>query len=321
MIEFLWWPFGTKESPNELLAASIEEKKLFEEKRTNTLNESKRLLYVGVTRSRDALILTSNCKKNLSWLESVITGFNFENTYNGNNLETLYEGSIDLFQLNKSFNYSKVVVDQTDYEEVAFVPYHYFKKEIPKQQDRPYLINPSKQEPVSTMEVVEFVQLHDRLHFNPIETNQLGNALHAMLYAKNKSYFQRNVSILNTNNKLGLDEHKFVENTNKFEDFILATFKPLKQFPELHLEKMIGNQKAVGEADLVLELDNELVLIDYKSFPGKKEEIFSTSSEFYAGKYSGQLDLYTKMLTSFSSKPVTRKLIYYVVQGLIVEIK
>ena len=321
MIEFLWWPFGTKDFPNELLVSSIEEKEIFTEKQTNTLNESKRLLYVGVTRSRDALVLTSNNKKNLSWLESVIAGFNFENIYNGNNLESLYEGSIDLFQLNKSFNYSKVVVDETVYEKVEFVPYHYFKKEIPAQQDKPYLINPSKQEPVSNMDVVEFVQLHDRLHFNPIETDQLGNTLHAMLYAKNKSYFQRNVSILNTNNKLGLDEHKFVENTNKFEDFILATFKPLNQFPELHLEKMIGNQKAIGEADLVLELDNELVLIDYKSFPGKKEEIFSTSSEFYAGKYSGQLDLYTKMLTSFSSKPVTRKLIYYVVQGLMVEIK
>jgi ATP-dependent exoDNAse (exonuclease V) beta subunit len=321
MIEFLWWPFGTKDSPNELLASSIEEKEIFTEKETNTLNESKRLLYVGVTRSRDALVLTSNNKKNLSWLESVIAGFNFENIYNGNNLETLYEGSIDLFQLNNSFNYSKVVVDETAYEEVAFVPYHYFKKEIPAQQDKPYLINPSKQVPVSNVEVVELVQLHDRLHFNPIETDQLGNTLHAMLYAKNKSYFQRNVTALNTNNKLGLDEQKFVENTHKFEDFIQATFKPLKQFPELHLEKIIGNQKAVGEADLVLELDNELVLIDYKSFPGKKEEIFSTTSEFYAGKYSGQLELYTQMLSDFSPKPITRKLIYYVVQGLVVDIK
>ena len=58
-----------------------------------------------------------------------------------------------------------------------------------------------------------------------------------------------------------------------------------------------------------------------KSFPGKKEEIFSTTSEFYAGKYSGQLEMYTQMLSDFSPKPVTRKLIYYVVQGLVVDIK
>ena len=321
LIEFLWWPFGTKDVPNELLVSSIEEKDIFTIKKTNTLNESKRLLYVGVTRSRDALVLTSNNKKKLSWLESVIDGFNFENTYNGNNLETLNDGAIDLFQINKSFNYSKVVVDEIAYEELAFVPFQYFKKESPKHQDKPFLISPSKQAAASIVEVVELNQLHDRLHFNTIETDQLGNILHSMLYAKNKTYFQRNVSSLNSNNKLGIDEQKFVENTKKFEDFIQSTFKPLKQFPELYLEKMIGNQKAVGEADLVLELDNELILIDYKSFPGKRDEIFSKNSEFYAGKYSGQLDLYTQMLTDFSSKQVTRKIIYYVVQGVIVEIK
>jgi ATP-dependent exoDNAse (exonuclease V) beta subunit len=278
-------------------------------------------MYVGVTRSRDALIFAANQKKNLSWLENVIHGYNFENSYNTNSLETSYNVTLDLFNTSQVVKYTKVVQEDKTYETIPFEPIQYFQKEIPVIQDKAYILNPSKQKPVAQMEIVELAKLHDRLSFSAVETDQLGNTLHAMLYAKNKPYFERNATTLNANNGLGLDVSQFIKNTQQFEYYIQTQFHPIQQFPELHLEKKIGGKLAVGEADLVLELANELVLIDYKSFPGKKEDIFSTSSEFYAGKYSGQLKLYAEMLSVHSPKPVTRKLIYYVVQGVIVEIK
>ncbi len=56
------------------------------------------------------------------------------------------------------------------------------------------------------------------------------------------------------------------------------------------------------------------------AFIWKKGRYFFTSSEFYAGKYSGQLKLYVEMQSVHSPNPVTRKLIYYVIQGVIIEI-
>jgi ATP-dependent helicase/nuclease subunit A len=321
IIEFLWWPLGTKTSPNELLTAELENTNLFVQKQKQTQNEMKRLLYVGITRSRDSLVFASNQKKNLTWLENVIEGFDFEAVYNQHNLETAYNLTFDLFKTEQPVKYIKEVIEETSYEAIPYKSTYYFQKEIPKTQDKPYVITPSKQPSLTNVQIIELQHIHDRLKFNQIETDQLGNTLHTMLYAKNKSYFERNVELLNSNNELGLDCKHFIENTKSFEDYIITTFKPMSQYPELHLECIIGNNKAVGEADLVLELENELILIDYKSFPGKKEEIFSKTSEFYAGKYSGQLALYSQMLASFSPKPVTRKLIYYVVQGVVIELK
>ena len=321
VIEFLWWPFGTKTSPNEVLSTELENSSIYAQKQVQTLNELKRVMYVGITRSRDALFFAAYQKKNLSWLENVIPGFDFENSYNTNSLETSYNVILDLFNTNQEIKYTKVVQEEKEYEAIPFESIQYFKKEIPVIQVKAYVLNPSKQKPSTQMEIVELVRLHDRLSFSAVETDILGNTLHAMLYAKSKPYFERNATTLNANNGLGLDVSQFIKNTKQFEDYIQTQFHPIHQFPELHLEKKIGGKLAVGESDLVLELENELVLIDYKSFPGKKEDIFATSSEFYAGKYSGQLQLYSEMLSVHSPKPITRKLIYYVVQGVIVEIK
>ena len=321
VIEFLWWPFGTKTSTNELLEADLEATILYSQKEVQTRNELKRVMYVGITRSRDSIVFASNQNKNLSWLENLVTGFNFENVYSLNNLDTTYDFTFDLFQVNQPIKYIKEVIEKPVYDLVPFQSIEYFQKEIPLLQNKSYLLNPSKEEAKTLVEIIELERIHDRLKTNKIEVDELGNSLHAMLYAKNKPYFERNVLALNNNNGLGLDVSQFIKNTEHFESFIQSTFQPIKQYAELHLEKMIGNKKAVGEADLVLELENELILIDYKSFPGKSEEVFTNSSEFYAGKYSRQLELYKEMLSIHSPKPVTRMIIYYVVQGLIVELK
>ncbi len=154
-----------------------------------------------------------------------------------------------------------------------------------------------------------------------MDTVILGNTLHSMLYLKRKTNFKNNVVQLNENNGLDLDVDLFIENTQNFDNYLNENFLIINQYPEMYLEKMIGYKKAVGEADLVLELEDELILIDYKSFPGKKEEIFNTTSDFYAGKYSGQLDTYSEMLSDYFDKPVARKIIYYVVQGILIELK
>ena len=124
---------------------------------------------------------------------------------------------------------------------------------------------------------------------------------------------------MNVINEIGIDVTSFIENTSNFQSYLNTTFSVLKEYPEFFMEKFIGNKKATGEADLVLELQNELVLIDYKSFPGKKEDIFNSNSAFYAGKYSGQLNLYKEMLSDYFDKPVKHQFVYYVVQGVLVE--
>lgn len=58
-----------------------------------------------------------------------------------------------------------------------------------------------------------------------------------------------------------------------------------------------------GVADLIIEKENEIYLIDYKTSRLKNEKDF-------VDRYKLQLDLYAKAIQSFYNKPVTKKLIY-----------
>jgi len=142
-----------------------------------------------------------------------------------------------------------------------------------------------------------------------------------LLYIKDRSYFKEAVNNSEVFDSLGINKTEFIGNTEKFNKWISSKFDIIKQYPELSMEIEIGNRMAKGEADLVLETNEGLILIDYKSYAGN-DDIKNSSCEYFAGKYSGQLELYAQMLDkTFDSKKVIKKLIYYVVQGKIVELK
>ena len=320
VVEFLWWPFGTKKSLNTELQNQLSISTKYDLKQQSVYNESIRLMYVGITRSRDSLILLTNKLKELSWLERVVPNFNFEKAYSHFGLESLNRGKVDMFQLDIPFNFEKIFFSESEITKKEYIISEYFHKQLPKGQDSPYEINPSKQPSLNGVKLVEKTILHERLKFNKVAPEVIGNVLHHMLFLKNKSSFQDDVKRMNMINEVGIDVTSFVANTSNFQSYINTTFSILKEYPEFYMEKFIGNKKATGEADLVLELQSELVLIDYKSFPGKKEDIFNADSAFYAGKYSGQLNLYKEMLSDYFVKPVKHQFIYYVVQGILVEV-
>ena len=319
VIEFLWWPFGTKKSLNTELQNQLTASDKYDQRQQSVYNESIRLMYVGITRSRDSLILLTNKLKELSWLERVVANFNFENAYTQFGLNSLNKGKVDMFQLDIPINFEKIFFSESEITKKQYIISEYFHKQFPEPQVTPFQLNPSKQPALKGVKLVEKKILHERLKFNNVTPEVLGNVLHHMLFLKNKSSFQDDIIRMNVINEIGIDVTSFIENTSNFQSYLNTTFSVLKEYPEFFMEKFIGNKKATGEADLVLELQNELVLIDYKSFPGKKEDIFNSNSAFYAGKYSGQLNLYKEMLSDYFDKPVKHQFVYYVVQGVLVE--
>ena len=118
-----------------------------------------------------------------------------------------------------------------------------------------------------------------------------------------------------------INEEEVISSIDNLYTYLSNEFQPMEWFRELPLEIEKDGQLYKGEADLVIEQEDGLVLIDYKSYPGKLEEITNPTSSFYAGKYSGQLSMYAQMLEETMGKPVKQKLIYYIVQGTIVELK
>ena len=79
-------------------------------------------------------------------------------------------------------------------------------------------------------------------------------------------------------------------------------------------------QKVSGEIDLVYHTADGDVLVDYKTYQGSVAHLTDKSSDFYAGKYGGQLSLYGEALKRGGST-IRESLICYLSLGVIVEVK
>ena len=101
--------------------------------------------------------------------------------------------------------------------------------------------------------------------------------------------------------------------------WLSATYGPAqKQYHELPFtHHLTTGQKVTGSMDFVWETESGCVVVDYKTFPGRKEDLLDTNSDYYAGKYKGQLECYEKALIA-GGKKVLAKVLYYPVVGLIV---
>ena len=323
-IEFSFWPFGTSTSVNESLKEKVESSTDYFEKETNKYNEYSRLMYVGITRARDYIVFASNKYENATWLENVMPNWELNKALEAINYTTTDKQTCNFFDLEQPCNvdYEKITPDTEFIFESNEVQHPYFIKQDPLSQNAPYFINPSKADTLKECQVIPVEDdLHKRLKINTNNSTELGNTLHQLLYIKDRSYFKERVLNSGTFVDLGIDQGQFIENTKTFNTFLNTQYNVTKQYSELAMEMKIGNQLAGGEADLVIETEEGLVLVDYKSYAGI-DDVTNPNCEYYAGKYSGQLELYKQMLEqSFTSKKVIKKLIYYVVQGKVVELK
>lgn len=156
------------------------------------------------------------------------------------------------------------------------------------------------------------------------DDSKLGDMMHHILYHFKSPEFD---TLLRQNLACyGVERHFNMEKIRKTRDHLVSftdELGPAKVYRELAMEvKTEEGQVYRAEADLVLEGEHELTLIDYKSFPGVAEQVFRENNPFYAGKYAGQLAAYKKMLEhTFPGKQVKQCLIFYVIQGLVVKLK
>ena len=104
-------------------------------------------------------------------------------------------------------------------------------------------------------------------------------------------------------------------------DFLNEKYGPaIETYHERPFKYEADGQIITGSIDLVWKTEKGCVVIDYKTYPNwKKESVTSKEDKHYAGNYKGQLDCYEKALT-LNGEHVIAKVIYYPVNGMIVQI-
>lgn len=290
--------------------------------------ESQRLLYVGMTRARDYLVLATRDFSKASWLNEQVD-------VNGNQVISSISG--DRVHVNgasfaiktRNIQLAEQPLDVLDHTEQPVYIGDSDKAAIFK----PATFRPSMTkfvEAVEEDEVVKAEQLNVPMHHIgsrlPIigspEMDELGTMVHTFLAADSPILDQTireqlAQSILQNYAIHALKADDLIEASNRLNQFVEQHYSEKveihKEFP-IHLK--LDNQKAFGLIDYLIELPNSWVIVDHKTFPGR-EELW----ESHAVSYLPQLQIYAHALEVASGKPVTTAYIHMPIVGKMVEFK
>jgi ATP-dependent helicase/nuclease subunit A len=303
-----YWPkFTGRQSSDINLLDVIENSKIGLEARDREVEESKRLLYVSLTRPRDGLVIAMNSKNTTGpWLSTLDSDW------------VLPSG--DEIELPNGLKIPSHANDfEADTTEIELPPYKptWLQNEAPKTDKFPLNYAPSSATVDESAKIGEIVELGNRLEvtgeFDPAE---LGSGLHAVIATSLMG--QKNTEgVLKYH---GLSETISVktadECTNRLINTINDKFQPINYSVEYPIKYISETGQIVsGWIDLLLETENGLILIDHKASPRTRSDW-----EEIALNYSGQLTSYVEGLSKIHEKSVIGRWIHFAVMGGLVEV-
>ncbi len=302
----------------------IEQTPLFEAVSKDFLSEENRLLYVGMTRPRDVLILTlqphAKTVHALQWLTDV-------------GLESVnLSSSHDILGVGSRFEDDTMTMADSE----AISSYRYSADDEKMKTRRiPYQDNPCEEEQKfispSTLhekgDVTEHYVISDRLPQGTLVGKTMadvGNCIHQIFcgieeHIESDAYYTDLIESYGL--KTFLVDHKAIRNA--WEKLVLWLTEQYGQAVNVYHERPFTltreGQVFTGSIDLVWQTAEGDVLIDFKTCPLGQKYILDSDSEHYAGWYAGQLDAYTEALEAAGEK-VIKRYIYYPVSGTLCEI-
>jgi len=304
-----YWPaFTGLQSVNIPLLDEIAQSKEGLAALEQEIQESKRLLYVSLTRPRDSLIIT---------LDSKQTGGEWMDTLQA---DWMLPAADTLIMPDGSAIPSRVLELQASAPDSTLPVYQptWLTTEAPAIATLPLRVSPSAIEPGTTAHVGEIITLGERLEIaGEYDPAALGSALHAviatMLLGQNAT-----ARVLQDH---GMEKTISVAAANESASRLLAAieqrFNPIRLHGEypIHYTNDSG-QLISGWIDLLIETAEGFVLIDHKASPRARSDW-----EEIALSYSGQLQAYAEGVVRATGRPVLSRWIHFGVTGGLVEVR
>ena len=328
-ITLLPWIFGATHNPPTEILASIQGKdKKNETELTNSVrSEAKRKLYVGMTRASEHLVLarikTRKIAEPMKWFMNIGVSpiepssdathtdlFDTKDLFWNENIPVTDDSEALIYPSQR--NADKVLTLQVGNEET------YERRDI----------QPSMLATVADEVKVLLDEQRQRIPIENVRDEdtmaKVGTCIHNIFCAIDQNHNKKYVSlaILAHNMQEYLTEAKpILLAWDWLVGFMIEHFGPaIETYHERPFKYESNGQITTGSIDLVWKTDKGCVVIDYKTYPNwRKESVTTKEDKHYAGKYKGQLDCYEHAL-SLSGEKVIAKLIYYPVNGMIVQI-
>ncbi len=277
--------------------------------------EAVRLLYVGMTRARDHLVMTTAGGRPTEALEVLDVG-------DGAHVTLPAAGGDALIVGGRSHPARSLAVRGVERE----LAVHSFPAHLPATLRaaslRPLRVRPSEASTTAGARVVRTV-LGSRLALaGDPEMDVLGEALHAFLacdrrHLPHRERLYQAQAILErwgvSENLLAADA---VTASDRLWSFLDARFAGAHVRREVPIYACTGEQEVVGRIDLLVEADDHFAIFDHKSFPGQRD-----LWDAKAVSHAAQLDLYAKAVALVTASRCSGAFVHMPVIGLMIEVE
>ena len=315
-LQYWLWPFG-KQAKGITLKDQVEESAFGLKELERATEESKRLLYVSLTRARDCLIMPMKTDQG-EWLNCLGAEWMLPKT------ETSKE--LILPESKQAISAAFKILEQKETPEIATSkqePPHWFETVRSETEKLRAKLSPSSVAPLEHAKVVETIELGERISLKgtPDMTN-LGEAIHALIAtqiinnpADPKALAEQVLQ------RFSVTEYISAEGgltcATRFKKFAEEHLKAKAIHVEYPIEYLKSNgQTATGWIDALVETDEGYIIVDHKSNPQSRSDWNDV-----ALKYSGQLALYKEAVEAVADKPVIGCWVHFAVTGGVLNIK
>lgn len=317
-IRLLPWIFGSLKNVPEAIAQLLFASEHYAKLSKHCLEESARLLYVGMTRAAEVLVLVPwLANKKFDWL--IRSGLKSAGDID----------SGDVLGIGVPFKVVEAEYPEEECGEMVVCPKKYRKLDY--HSDSPSSVASRTVAPSGLKGMADNVSIVYRSEqFITIKSGKLhgrnysevGDCIHNVYAAIEQLDHAEVEQLIRAH---GMDDvlpnaDEIIRSWHNLQSFLCQEYgEPQASYHERPFRSLQEDGSVViGSIDYVYKTPKGDVLIDFKTFP-KIEMVTDPASNHYAGLYAGQLDAYTDALEAAGEK-VIKRFIYYPVSGLLCEI-
>lgn len=310
-VRFWAWPFGQQKTGIPL-SDRVEADGIGQAALATACQEDLRLLYVVLTRARDVIILARDKAKPTPWLDGLGAPWLKDQ-----------EGVITPPAEAEIPCRSVELLPPQDIANLAPAPaYAWFPAPGGRSPRLPSCLTPSGQTPLANATLGRIIDFGGRLPLaGQPEEASLGDALHAIFAAEllNPAHTGRKAMVDRVLKGYGLEamiqSDDVLPVADRFRVQIQTQFHPQRMLVEVPFTATSDNgQRVTGIIDLLLETEAGWIIVDHKTFPGKRSDWAAR-----ALTYSGQLAMYRDAVRRLTGKEA-QTWIHFGVGGGLVEV-
>lgn len=293
----------------------FEENDFFKQIRCATINEAKRLMYVGMTRPKEQLILTTyGAKSGDDWLTSI----GCDPIDSQSTASVINWGKVSWKHIAENYVLPELYENTADVSEFPVL-----KQPTERPSFDIKFVSPSKaKNTIPQYTVEQYATFADRISVSAADgrDNTIGDFIHHLMCLWNGDK-----SVIETLAKaygIRVDVDAVATSITNFWNWMEKKYGKAalvdRELPFSFVKE--SGQIVTGEIDLVYHTANGDVLVDYKTYQGSPAHLTDENSDFFAGKYCGQISFYEEAL--IRRKCIIRdRLICYLSLGIIVRMK